>query len=284
MAGVHLVVGCALIALNLSRARVGGVAWYRAAAPRSRFWYLLRGAQAAVFLQALLGGLLVFTGHKPADNLHYLYGILPARRLLPRRGRPRRRRPARARRRRLRIPRPRTPSSPWPWRSSAARWASWPSAAASSSSSPCAPPAPAAASELSPAGGTRRRGRPAGRPRSSPGRVTSPVTITWSPPAITSRRSQAIQARAPSIAGMPSRSLQATPAHFSATGALVAKARAIGSWPACRTLTPKRLAACTASRVREPRSRQASISIGSIESEQTALAVAPAGPVGAGRR
>ena len=69
-------------------------------------------------------------------------------------------------------------------------------------------------------------------------------------------------------------------AHFSATGALVAKARAIGSWPACRTLIPKRLAAWTASRVREPRSRQASISIGSIESEQTALAVAPAGPSG----
>ena len=37
------------------------------------------------------------------------------------------------------------------------------------------------------------------------------MTITWSPPAITSRRSQAIQTRASSIAGMPSRSLQATP-------------------------------------------------------------------------
>ncbi len=43
---------------------------------------------------------------------------------------------------------------------------------------------------------------------------------------------------------------------------------------------PKRSAAWTASRVREPRSRQASIIIGSIESEQTALAVAPAGPSG----
>ncbi len=106
------------------------------------------------------------------------------------------------------------------------------------------------------------------------------MTITWSPAAITSRRSQASQIRASSIAGIPSRSLQATPDHFSATGALVAKARAIGSWPACRTLTPKLSAAWTASRVREPRSRQASIIIGSIESEQTALAVAPAGPSG----
>src|SRR5262249_58788167 len=65
-----------------------------------------------------------------------------------------------------------------------------------------------------------------------------------------------------------------------AGGAWGARAGAIGSWRACRTLIPKRLAACTASRVREPRSRQASISIGSIESEQTALAVAPAGPSG----
>src|SRR4051812_39022511 len=79
---------------------------------------------------------------------------------------------------------------------------------------------------------------------------------------------------------MPSRSDQGTPDHFSGTGALVAKARAIGSWPEWRTLMPKLSAAWTASSVREPRSRQASIIIGSIESEQTALAVAPAGPSG----
>jgi heme A synthase len=73
---VHLVVGCALILLNLAAFAVGGVAWYR---DRSSipFWYLLRAAQVAVFIQAMLGGLLVFTGHKPDDNLHYLYGILP---------------------------------------------------------------------------------------------------------------------------------------------------------------------------------------------------------------
>ena len=44
------------------------------------------------------------------------------------------------------------------------------------------------------------------------------------------------------------------------------------------TLTEGRSAACTASSVRDPRSRQASISIGSIESDETAFAVAPAGP------
>ena len=34
-------------------------------------------AQVSVFLQALLGGLLLVTNHKAAESLHYLYGILP---------------------------------------------------------------------------------------------------------------------------------------------------------------------------------------------------------------
>jgi heme A synthase len=76
MAEVHLVVGCALIALNLAAFAVGGVAWLRSR-PSIPFWYLLRAAQVAVFLQALLGGLLVIAGHEPDDDLHYLYGALP---------------------------------------------------------------------------------------------------------------------------------------------------------------------------------------------------------------
>ena len=76
MAEVHLVVGCALILLNLAAFAVGGIAWIRAQASVP-FWYLLRAAQASVFLQVLLGGLLVFTGHKPDSDLHYLYGTLP---------------------------------------------------------------------------------------------------------------------------------------------------------------------------------------------------------------
>jgi heme A synthase len=76
MPEVHLVVGCAVILLNLAAGTVGGVAWFRDR-PSIPFWYLLRTAQASVFLQVTLGGLLVFTNHKPPDNLHYLYGILP---------------------------------------------------------------------------------------------------------------------------------------------------------------------------------------------------------------
>jgi heme A synthase len=73
---IHLVVGCALILLNAAAFGFGGVAWLRRR-PSIPFWYLLRAAQGAVFLQALLGGLLVMTNHEPDDNLHYLYGILP---------------------------------------------------------------------------------------------------------------------------------------------------------------------------------------------------------------
>ena len=76
MVVVHLVVGCAVILLNLAAFGLGGIAWLR---DRSSvpFWLLLRAAQVSVFIQVMLGGLLVFTGHKPDDSLHYLYGILP---------------------------------------------------------------------------------------------------------------------------------------------------------------------------------------------------------------
>jgi len=76
MLEVHLVVGCALILLNLAAGALGGVAWLRKR-PSIPFWYLLRAAQVSVFLQALLGGLLLFTGHQAGEGLHYLYGVLP---------------------------------------------------------------------------------------------------------------------------------------------------------------------------------------------------------------
>ena len=76
MVAIHIAVGFAVIALNLAAGVIGGLAWYRdrQSVP---FWYLLRAAQVSVFVQALLGGLLVVTNHEPSDDLHYLYGILP---------------------------------------------------------------------------------------------------------------------------------------------------------------------------------------------------------------
>ena len=76
MAEVHLVTGVAVLLLNLAAGAVGGVAWFRDR-PSVPFWYLLRAAQVSVFLQVMLGGLLVFTNHEAPDDLHYLYGVLP---------------------------------------------------------------------------------------------------------------------------------------------------------------------------------------------------------------
>jgi heme A synthase len=76
MVGLHIAVGSLVVVLNLIAGTVGGMAWYRNR-PSIPFWYLLRAAQVSVFLQALLGGLLVVTNHKAAEGLHYLYGILP---------------------------------------------------------------------------------------------------------------------------------------------------------------------------------------------------------------
>jgi ABC-type phosphate transport system auxiliary subunit len=76
MSDVHLVAGVALLALNLLAAVWGGVAWLRDQASIA-FWYLLRAAQVSVFVQVMLGALLVVTGHEAADGLHYVYGFLP---------------------------------------------------------------------------------------------------------------------------------------------------------------------------------------------------------------
>ncbi|HEY1855027.1 MAG TPA: hypothetical protein VGG40_10605 [Solirubrobacterales bacterium] len=76
MVGIHIAVGLCLIGLNLAAGLLGGIAWFRKR-PSIPFWYLLRAAQVSVFVQALLGGLLVVTGHEPKEQLHYLYGILP---------------------------------------------------------------------------------------------------------------------------------------------------------------------------------------------------------------
>lgn len=72
----HLVLGVAVVALNLLAGTWGGVAWLRQR-PSVSFWYLLRVAQLAVVFQVLLGGLLVLFGEEAADGLHYVYGTAP---------------------------------------------------------------------------------------------------------------------------------------------------------------------------------------------------------------
>lgn len=72
---VHIVVGILALALNLLAFLLGAFAWWRRQ-PSDLFWRTLRTGQAAVALEAALGGVLLLTGQK-ASNLHYLYGALP---------------------------------------------------------------------------------------------------------------------------------------------------------------------------------------------------------------
>jgi heme A synthase len=76
MVGLHIAVGMLVILLNLAAGAIGGWAWFKTR-PSVPFWYLLRFAQIAVFIQATLGALLLVTGHSAKEDLHYLYGVLP---------------------------------------------------------------------------------------------------------------------------------------------------------------------------------------------------------------
>jgi heme A synthase len=75
MKDIHLIFGVITIVLTAVAGGWGAWCWWRL---RSSpwFWRLLRASQAAVVVQAALGGVLVLTGHKP-PGLHVLYGVLP---------------------------------------------------------------------------------------------------------------------------------------------------------------------------------------------------------------
>ena len=75
MKQLHLVVGVITILLTALAAAYGAWCW-RQADSGAWFWRVLRASQAAVVVQAALGGVLVLTGHKP-PGLHVLYGVLP---------------------------------------------------------------------------------------------------------------------------------------------------------------------------------------------------------------
>jgi hypothetical protein len=73
---VHLVVGVAVLALNVVAGLWGLGAALARATPVS-FWYVLRAAQIAVVVQVLLGSILLIAGHEPKDAWHYMYGTAP---------------------------------------------------------------------------------------------------------------------------------------------------------------------------------------------------------------
>jgi hypothetical protein len=72
---VHLVVGIGCIALVAATSAWGAWCWYKVKSSRL-FWRLMRASQAAVVVQAALGGVLVLIGNK-VSSLHLIYGLLP---------------------------------------------------------------------------------------------------------------------------------------------------------------------------------------------------------------
>ena len=75
MKQVHLVVGVITIVLSGAAGVYGTWCWWRV---RNSvwFWRLLRASQAAIVVEAALGGILILLGHK-SPGLHTLYGVLP---------------------------------------------------------------------------------------------------------------------------------------------------------------------------------------------------------------
>jgi hypothetical protein len=73
-----MVVGIAVLASNAIAAGWGAVGWLRKDARASiAFWPLLRVAQAAVVVQAIVGFILLARGLAAPDGLHVIYGIAP---------------------------------------------------------------------------------------------------------------------------------------------------------------------------------------------------------------
>jgi hypothetical protein len=75
VSAVHIVLGVALVTVNLAAGALGAVRWWRAEASRA-FWPLLRAGQALVVVQAVQGGVLLALGEE-LPRLHLIYGLLP---------------------------------------------------------------------------------------------------------------------------------------------------------------------------------------------------------------
>lgn len=75
MTAVHVVLGVALLTVNLAAGVLGAWHWWRAE-PSRAFWPLLRTGQALVVLQAADGALLLALGEE-LPSLHLMYGLLP---------------------------------------------------------------------------------------------------------------------------------------------------------------------------------------------------------------
>jgi hypothetical protein len=75
MSSVHEFLGWVAIGLNVGAAALGGVAWLLRRNPRP-FWWLLRGGQGLIMLEAVIGAALLLDG-RDLPRLHLVYGLTP---------------------------------------------------------------------------------------------------------------------------------------------------------------------------------------------------------------
>jgi hypothetical protein len=75
MTTLHVVLGVALVVVNLAAGALGAWRWHRAELSRA-FWPLLRAGQALVVIEALDGGVLLLLGEE-LPRLHLIYGLVP---------------------------------------------------------------------------------------------------------------------------------------------------------------------------------------------------------------
>jgi hypothetical protein len=74
--GVHETFAFFVLGANVIAAAWGAIAWSRGI-PSRVFWWVLRVAQVSVVAQVLIGLVLLAEGHRPPDELHYLYAVIP---------------------------------------------------------------------------------------------------------------------------------------------------------------------------------------------------------------
>ena len=75
MTPAHVVLGVALVAVNLAAGALGVWRWRRGELSRA-FWPLLRTGQALVVLEVIDGGALLLLG-EDLPRLHLIYGLVP---------------------------------------------------------------------------------------------------------------------------------------------------------------------------------------------------------------
>lgn len=76
MDGVIEALAGVLAALSGAAALAGGWAWWQVR-PGRGFWFVLRAAQAAAIVVAVVAGVGAALGHRPDDGLFWVYALVP---------------------------------------------------------------------------------------------------------------------------------------------------------------------------------------------------------------